>query len=138
MGASENKALVRRLFEQGMNERKLEIFDECVVPAFVNHDLPEPTPGPEGFRQSFAMFDSAFPDLHVHLDEVLAADDDKVVTRSHWTGTHKGDFMGVPASGASVEVDFIDIWRIENGLLAESWVRMDLLGLMQQVGAVPS
>ena len=60
-----------------------------------------------------------------------------MVTRSHWTGTHKGEFMGVPASNASVEVSFIDIWRIENGQLVESWVRMDVLGLMQQVGAVP-
>ena len=137
MGASENKALVRRLFEQGMNERKAEIFNECVAPNFVNHDLPGPTPGPEGFLQSFGMFETAFPDLQVHLGEVLAAED-KVITRSHWTGTHKGEFMGVPASGASVDVNFIDIWRIENGLLAESWVRMDLLGLMQQVGAVPS
>jgi steroid delta-isomerase-like uncharacterized protein len=137
MGASENKTLVRRLFEQGMNERKAEIFTECVAPDFVNHDLPGPAPGPEGFLQSFAMFEAAFPDLQVHLGEVLA-EDDKVITRSHWTGTHKGEFMGVPASGASVEVKFIDIWRIENGLLAESWVRMDFLALMQQVGAVPS
>jgi len=138
MGASENKALVRRLFEQGMNERKAGIFSECVAPSFVNHDLPGPAPGPEGFLQSFGMFEAAFPDLQVHLDEVLAAEDDKVITRSRWTGTHEGEFMGVPASGASVEVKFIDIWRIENGLIAESWVRMDFLGLMQQVGAVPS
>ena len=138
MGASENKALVRRLFEEGMNERKAEIFNEFVAPNFINHDLPGPTPGPGGFLQSFAMFEAGFPDLQVHLDEVLAAEDDKVITRSHWTGTHKGEFMGVPASGASVEVNFIDIWRIENGLLAESWVRMDFLSLMQQVGAVPS
>lgn len=137
MSASENKALVRRLFEQGMNDGKAEIFNECVAPNFVNHDLPGPIPGPEGFLQSFGMFEAAFPDLQVHLDEVLA-EDDKVITRSHWTGTHKGDFMGVPASGASVEVNFIDIWRIEDGLLAESWVRMDLLGLMPQIGAVPS
>ena len=68
----------------------------------------------------------------------MAAEHDRVITRSHWTGTHNGEFMGVPASGASVEVDFIDIWRIENGLLAESWVRMDFLGPMQQVGSVPS
>ena len=74
MGASENKALVRRLFEQGMNERKAEIFSECVAPDFVNHDLPGPTPGPEGFLQSFAMFEAAFPDLQVHLDEVLTAE----------------------------------------------------------------
>ena len=103
----------------------------------VNHDLPGPTPGPEGFWQSFGMFEAAFPDLRVHLGEVLAAEDDKVITRSHWTGTHKGEFMGVPASGVSVDVKFIDIWRIENALLVESWVRMDFLGLMQPVGAVP-
>lgn len=137
MGTSENKALVRRLFEQGMNERKPEIFADCVAPAFVNHDLPGPVPGPDGFYESFRMFESAFPDLHIALGDVLA-DGDRVITRSHRTGTHKGDFMGVPASGASVRVDFIDIWRIENGLLAESWVRMDLLGLMQQIGAIPS
>lgn len=137
MGASENKALVRRLFEQGMNERRADVFTECVAAGFVNHDLPGPTPGPEGFLQSFRAFEAAFPDLRVHLEEVLA-DDDKVITRSHWTGTHKGDFMGVPASGAAVDVKFIDIWRVENGLLVESWVRMDFLGLLQQVGAVPS
>ena len=138
MSASENKALVQRLFEQGMNERKPEIFNECVAANFVNHDLPAPTPGPEGFLQSFRVFEAAFPDLQVHLDEVLAAENDTVVTRSRWTGTHKGEFMGVPASGTSVEVKFIDIWRIENGLLTESWVRMDFVGLMQQVGAIPS
>ena len=130
MGAIENKALVRGLFEQGMNERNSEVFDDCVAPQFVNHDLPGPVPGPKGFFESFRMFESAFPDLHIVLGDVLAADD-CVVTRSHWTGTHKGEFMGVAASGGSVKVDFIDIWRIDNGLLVESWVRMDLLGLMQ-------
>ena len=138
MGASENKVLVRRLFEQGMNERRADVFEECLAPDFVNHDLPGPTPGPEGFFQSFAMFEAAFPDLRVNVGEVLAAEDDKVVTRSSWTGTHQGEFMGVAASGAQVEVEFIDIWRIEHGLIAESWVRMDFLGLMQQVGAAPS
>lgn len=98
MGASENKALVRRLFEQGMNERKAEVFNECVAPSFVNHDLPGPTPGPEGFLQSFQMFEAAFPDLQVYLDELLAAEDEKVITRSHWTGTHQGEFMGMSAS----------------------------------------
>jgi steroid delta-isomerase-like uncharacterized protein len=138
MGASENKALVRRLFEQGMNEGKAEIFNECVAPNFVNHDLPGPTPGPEGFFETFSVFQAAFPDLHVHLGDVLSAEGDTVVTRSRWTGTQKGEFMGVPASGASVDVSFIDIWRIDGGLLTESWVRMDLLSLMQQIGAVPA
>jgi steroid delta-isomerase-like uncharacterized protein len=134
---NENKALVRRLFEQGMNERKPDVFNACLAPNFVNHDLPGPTHGPDGFYESFRVFESAFPDLRVHLDAVLA-DGDKVITRSHWTGTHKGEFMGVPASGASVDVMFIDIWRVEEGLLTECWVRMDLLGLMQQMTGAPA
>jgi steroid delta-isomerase-like uncharacterized protein len=137
MGASENKAVVRRLFEQGMNQRDPAVFHECVSAEFVNHDLPGPEPGPQGFYESFRAFEAAFPDLHVHVGDVLA-DDDRVITRSHWTGTHKADFMGVPASGASVEVDFIDIWRLDSGHVVECWVRMDLLGLMQQIGAIPA
>lgn len=74
----------------------------------------------------------------MHLGDVLAAEGDRVITRSRWTGTHRGEFMGVPPSGAFVQFDFIDMWRIENGKLVESWVRVDLLGLMQQVGAVSS
>ncbi|MGO9083128.1 MAG: ester cyclase [Streptosporangiaceae bacterium] len=85
------QGVVRWLFAQGMNERKAEIFTECVAPDFVNHDLPGPAPGPEGLFQSFAMFEAAFPDLQVHLEEVLAAEDDKVITRSHWTGTHRAN-----------------------------------------------
>ena len=138
MGTTENKALVRRIFEEGMNQRKTEIFDSCLTPNFVNHDMPAPAPGPEGFRQVFGMFQTAFPDMHVDLHEVLATDDDKVVTRGVFTGTHRGEFMGVPASGAPIEVKFIDIWRVENGKVAENWVRLDQLGLMQQIGALPS
>ena len=74
--------------------------------------------------------------MKVNLEEVLA-DDDKVVTRGVFTGTHKGEFMGVPASGASIEVKFMDVWRIRDGRVAENWVRLDQLGLMQQIGAIP-
>ncbi len=138
MGASENKALVRRIFEEGMNQQKPEVFDQLLAATFQNHDMPAPVPGPEGFRMIFGMFQTGFPDMHVNLEELLAADDDKVVTRGTFSGTHKGDFMGVPASGARIEVKFIDIWRVENGKAAENWVRLDQLGLMQQIGAIPS
>jgi predicted ester cyclase len=137
MGASENKALVRRIFEEGMNQQRPEVFDQLLAPSFENHDMPAPVPGPEGFRMVFGMFQAAFPDMQVTLEEVLATDDDKVVTRGAFTGTHKGEFMGVAASGAQIEVKFIDIWRVEGHKVAENWVRLDLLGLMQQIGAVP-
>jgi steroid delta-isomerase-like uncharacterized protein len=133
----ENKALVRRLFEKGMNEQDDSVVDEVLSAGFVNHDMPAPSPGPEGFRQVLGMFRAAFPDMKVNLEEVLG-DGDKVVTRGAFTGTHKGEFMGVPASGASINIKFIDVWRIEGGKATENWVRLDLLGLMQQVGAVPS
>jgi len=121
-----------------MNQRKAEIFDECLTDSFVNHDMPATAPGPAGFRESFAMFQNAFPDMQVHLEEILATDEDKVVTRGQFTGTHKGEFMGVPPSGVTIQVQFIDIWRIEDGRVAENWVRLDLLGLMQQIGAIPA
>ena len=137
MGEAENKALVRRIFEQGMNGGDDRVLDECMTADFVNHDMPAPVPGPEGFRQVLGMFRSAFPDMNVNLEEVLAADD-KVVTRGVFTGTHKGEFMGVPASGAPIEVKFIDVWRVRDGRVAENWVRLDQLGLMQQIGAIPT
>jgi steroid delta-isomerase-like uncharacterized protein len=133
----ENKALVRRLFEQGMNEKDDGVLDAVLSPDFVNHDMPAPSPGPEGFRQMLGMFRAAFPDMNVNLEEVLG-DGDKVVTRGFFSGTHKGEFMGVPASGASINVKYIDVWRIQDGKITDNWVRLDLLGLMQQVGAVPS
>jgi steroid delta-isomerase-like uncharacterized protein len=137
MGIAENKALVRRIFEQGMNQADDRVLDECLTADFVNHDMPAPVPGPEGFRQVLGMFRSAFPDMRVTLEDILA-EGDKVVTRGVFTGTHKGAFMGVPPSGASIQVKFIDIWRVENDRVAENWVRLDQLGLMQQVGAVPA
>src|SRR5260370_38323376 len=90
MGASENKALVRRLFEQGMNERKAEIFSECVAPHFGNQDLPGPTPAAAGFLHSFAPLEAAFPHLRGHLPEGLAPESGKGLPRSRCPGTHHG------------------------------------------------
>jgi steroid delta-isomerase-like uncharacterized protein len=115
MGSVDNIALVRRVFEEGMNQRKVEVFDELMMPTFQNHDMPAPSPGPEGFRMVLDMFQAAFPDMYVNLEEVLSADGERVVTRGTFTGTHKGEFMGIPASGAPIVVKFIDIWRVENG-----------------------
>ena len=136
MGAEEHKALVRRVFERGINERDDAALEEALAKDYVNHDMPAPSRGWEGFRQVIGMFRAGFPDMRVTLEDVLA-DGDKVTTRGFFTGTHEGDFMGVPASGASIRVSYIDIWRIANGKAVENWVRLDMLSLMQQIGAVP-
>lgn len=136
MSSTQNKALLRRLFEEGMNGRNLRVFDELIAPGYVNHDFPQTAPGNEGFKQVVDQFFHAFPDLHVTLDEVFA-EGDRVGSRGHFTGTHRGDFQGIPPTGRSVKVAFIDVWRVEGGRFVENWVQMDRLGLMQQLGVIP-
>lgn len=136
MSAEENKALILRGFEEGINEGDDAVFDEVISPGYVNHDMPAPTPGPEGFKQVIGMFRAAFPDLHVEVEDVIG-EGGMVCTRGTMRGAHRGEFMGVPATGNSVAVSYIDIWRIEGGKAMENWVRMDMMGMMQQLGAVP-
>ena len=136
MGATENKELVREIFEQGMNEQRADVFDRLLAEEYVNHDMPAPAPGPQGFRQVMQMFWSAFPDARVEIEEIVA-EGDLVATRGVFTGTHEAEFMGTPASGAAIRVPYMDFWRIEDGRARENWVRLDMATLMQQIGASP-
>jgi predicted ester cyclase len=137
MAAEQNKTNVRRGFEEGMNQRNLAVFDELLAPNYVNHSLPAPAPGPEGMRAVVEMFLAGFPDFHVVLEDVVA-DGNLVCTRGYFTGTHTGDFQGIPATGKSIKVNYIDMWRLEEGRGAENWAQLDMLGLMQQLGVIPA
>jgi steroid delta-isomerase-like uncharacterized protein len=137
MSAEANKALIRRGFEEGMNRRNLQVYDEVIAPTYVNHDLPTSAPGADGFRQVVTMFVTAFPDMQITIEDTLA-EGDKVATRGVFRGTHHGTFMGIPATGKPIAVKYIDIWRVENGQAVENWVQMDMLGLMQQLGVIPA
>ena len=79
---------------------------------------------------------SAFPDLHFSIEEQIA-DGDKVLTRFEWTGTHRGEFMGIPATGRSVKVWGMVIDRLEDSRIKETRIIMDMLGLMIQLGVFP-
>ena len=136
MSAQENKALVRRIFEEGINQNQPNVFNELIDPSYVNHDFPAPSQGVEGFKMVIDMFRAAFPNMQVTLEEELA-EDDKVITRGYFTGTHQGDFQGIPPTGKQIKVKYIDVWRVTNGKLVENWVQMDQLGLMQQLGVMP-
>lgn len=137
MSTEQNKARLRRLFEDGLNQRNLDLISELIGPDYVNHNLPAPEPGSEGFKGVINMFVAAFPDLRVtHHD--LIAEGDRVATRGSWSGTHQGEFMGIPATGKQVTVNYIDIWRSANDQFVENWVQMDMLGLMQQLGVIPA
>jgi predicted ester cyclase len=137
MSTEQNKAMIRRGFEEGINQNKLHLFEEVMAPTYVNHSMPAPVPGPEGFKMVIGMFRAAFPDLHVTLEDVFG-EGDKVATRGYFTGTHQGEFNGIPATGKQVKVSYIDLWRLENGKAVDNWVQMDMIGLMQQLGVIPA
>ena len=138
MSTEQNKALLRRLFEEGLNQNKPSVFDDLIAPDFVIYDSPLGTiRGPEGFRQLVETFRKAFPDIHVTFEQEFA-DGDYVIHRGYTTATHKGEFQGIPPTGKQVKVNTLDIWHVANGKAVENWVQMDLLGLMQQLGAIPA
>ena len=137
MSTDQNKKIVQQLFNDAINARNLSVADEVIAPGFVNHGMQSPTNGPEGFIQVIQQFTNSFPDMKVQLEEVIA-EGETVATRGSWKGTHKGNFMGIPATDKQVHVSYIDIWKVRDGKCVENWVQMDMVGLMQQLGAIPS
>jgi steroid delta-isomerase-like uncharacterized protein len=136
MPAAENKALVRRFYEEVWDKGNLEVCDEVFAEEYVRHDLrpTEPAPGPEGQKQIAADFRSAFPDLRVEVD-ILVAEDDCVVGRWTASGTHRGPWGPVEPTGRRVTFSAVNIFRFENGKVAEIWNHRDDLGLREQVGS---
>jgi predicted ester cyclase len=130
MSTEDNKAVVRRFYEEVMNQKKRAVLDEVFDLNVVDHFAPPGTPGGlEGAKQTLGMFLSAFPDL--------IAEGDKVVARATLSGTQQGTFMGIPATGKRVTITGIDINRFVGGKSVEHWVEMDTLGMMQQLGVIP-
>ena len=135
-----NKTVSRRLFEEVWNKGNLAVLNELIANDHVNSGpgtLPGLPTGPEGAKQFITMYRNAFPDLRFTIDEQIS-EGDKVVTR--WTahGTHKGELLGIPATGKSSTVTGISIDRIVNGKIVESWGIFDQFGMMQQLGVIPT
>jgi len=139
MSTEQNKALVRQMVEEIFNRGNMSRADEFLAPDFVEREeLPPGIPRDrEGVKQLTIMLRSAFPDFKATIDD-LVAEGDKVVIRQTWSGTHKGEFMGIPPTGKSVSFGVIDIIRMAGGKGVEHWGQMDSMGLMQQLGAIPT
>lgn len=138
MSVEENKAIARRFVNDGINAADLAVFDELLVPDVIDHYAPPGVPpGREGWKQTHLIFLSGFPDGH-WVEEDLMAEDDKVVGRYTFHGTHQGEFFGIPATGKQVTVPNIHIMRLVAGKIVEHWGNGDDLGLLQQLGAVPT
>jgi steroid delta-isomerase-like uncharacterized protein len=115
----------------------MAIFDELLAPNFILHNAPPNLPpGPDGFKVLIGMFRSAFPDYKDTLEDIIAADD-KVVVRWTFRGTHQGEFLGVPATNKLATTHGTSIFRISAGKIKDDWTNIDLLGLLQQLGATP-
>ena len=139
MSTEENKALVRRLVEEVFNRGNISLADEFLAPDFVEHEELPPgiPPGREAPKQLTTMMHSAFPDFKATIDDIIA-EGDKVVVRMTWSGTHNGEFMGIPPTGNSFSVGVIDILRIVDGKLTDHWGQTDNMGMMQQLGVIPA
>ena len=138
MSEAQNIATMKRFVEEVINQGRLETADEIVEENFIELDpLPGQRQGREGLKEVVSMLRTAFPDIH-WVDEETVAAGDKVVTRFTWTGTHRGDFLGIPASGNKVAVKGVVIDRLNAGKMADSRILMDTFGMMQQLGVIPA
>lgn len=137
MPPKENKAVIRRAYEEIWNERNVELVDNLVTEDFLNHAAPpDRQRGHQGLKDVVRMLEGAFPDFRYKVEDVIA-EGEKVAVRDVFTGTHQGDFMGIPATGNRVIMEAIHIYRFSGDKLAEHWVARDDLGMMQQLGVIP-
>ena len=114
MSLEENKAIVRRFIE-AYNNRNLDVFDEILAPDYFDYTSKV---GPEGLKQLMNMAFKGFPDFHETIEDIIA-EGDKVWVRITFSGTHKGEFMGIAPTGKKVTTEMVDIFRIVNGKLVE-------------------
>jgi steroid delta-isomerase-like uncharacterized protein len=134
----DHAATVRRIYDL-INAGDFEGFGELLAEDFVEHEeLSGLASGREAPKQLFAMFQAAFPDMRWTAEDILPSGD-KVVARARVTGTHQGEFMGIPPTGKSIDVPLIDIIRFgDDGLGHEHWGVFDQMKLMQQLGVAPA
>src|ERR1043165_6787039 len=136
MTAEENKALVRRFYEE-IDKGNVDAMDQLVNENYIDHNPPPfvSASGLEGLKQSFIIFQKATPGYHIIEDQI--AEGDKVVTRLTSVGKHDGDLPGAPRTGNDMKMTSITIHRIENGKLKEKWSEKDMLSLLQSIGMMP-
>jgi predicted ester cyclase len=136
--SEENKALMHRFYEEWVHPGNLEVADEIIAP-----DCPLyfgsmfMGTGPEAFKQTRAMVYSGFPDFRWTIEEIIA-EGETVAERLTGRGTHQGEFMGAPPTGKRVEIPAVVMVHIREGKIAEMRGMPDMLGLLQQIGAVPA
>lgn len=136
---TQNKQLVQAFIQELFSKGDLEAVDRYLDPGFVNHDPPFPgaPDGPDGMRVAASAYRQALPDWHSDVEQ-LVAEADIVVEVFTASGTHRAELMGVPATGKTLTLRGVNIFRIEDGRIVERWGRLDQLAVLQQLGLLPA
>lgn len=137
LSTDQNKSTYRRFIKEVFNEGRLEAVEQYLSPNYVFHGAPAgTTPGRDGVKQIVSAFRAAFPDLEISIEDQVA-EDDKVCSRVTTHGTHKGNLFGVAPTGRSITMTGLTMVHVVGGRITESWVKNDVIGLLNQLGAGP-
>ena len=136
MSTEANKTVVRRMVEEGWNQGNLNVVDELLAAdAFDHHDSDVPS-FPEHMKEQITLFHRAFPDFHFAIEDMVA-EGDKVAFRATITGTHQGEYNGIPPTGRQIAFEHMHIVRVVDGKGVDHWAVLDTLSLLQQLGVAP-
>jgi steroid delta-isomerase-like uncharacterized protein len=132
-----NKAIMERFYDEVVNAGNLDLIDELLSEDFTEHEeMPGLAPGRQGVKEFFGMFRQAFPDVSFATEDMVA-EGDTVAARVTVRGTHKGEFMGIPATGKSIEVQAVDFVRFADGIATAHWGVTDMAAMLTQLGVLP-
>lgn len=138
MVAEQSKALIRDMVEKCEATGNVALVERYFAADFVDHrPMPGVPPNRDGIKGLFTALKTAFPDLEISIDDQVA-DEHSVVTRKTFRGTHRGTFLGIPATGKRIAFEVIDILRVRNGVITDHWFVGDRLSLLQQLGVLPA
>ena len=136
----DNKVIIQRLYEEAWNQRRFELMDLLLSPSHSLHGSPSvsgPAVGPEVYKHVMLLYTAAYPDLCFRIEEMIG-EGEKVACYWTMTGTHRGEFLGIPATGKKVSVEGITIHHVTNGKIMDTFAAADNWSLMQQLGAAPA
>ncbi|NUQ72518.1 MAG: ester cyclase [Polyangiaceae bacterium] len=139
MTPEENKAVLRRMFDESLNTQNYEIAAQFLTSDFVRHDVFKVFPdrsGQNGVKEYMSLLRAAIPDLRVDIVDILA-EGDRVCVRYLGQGTHVGELLGRPGTGKPVRLEGVNVYRMVDGKIAETWQYMDGLGFLRLIGALP-
>jgi steroid delta-isomerase-like uncharacterized protein len=139
MIGEQHKDFLLRYAEEVWNGGNLDAAGDYVAPDYARHQpgLPPGLRGPDLVKHLVALYQAAFPDFHIAIEDLIA-EGDKVVARMRVSGTHRGELLGIPPTGKPVAITAIEIFRLAGGRVVEQWAEADTLGLLQQLGAIPA